>query len=137
MFRHARQLDLARRLNHADREERILISLRDESGRFVEKSLFPGETSSLLIFFLFHFFRLPIVPLALRNYYYYYYYYLSANFFFFFFFPTPEAKGPNCFFSFPLLSPTITNNETLSSFLPFSPRIKVATRRTQPFRMTR
>ena len=31
MFRHARQLDLARRLNHADRKERILISLRDES----------------------------------------------------------------------------------------------------------
>lgn len=27
MFRHARQLDLARRLNHADRKERILISL--------------------------------------------------------------------------------------------------------------
>lgn len=55
MFRHARQLDLARRLNHADRKERILISLRDESrdsSRNPSFSVRHLASSPLLIFFL-------------------------------------------------------------------------------------
>ena len=47
MFRHARQLDLPRRLNHADRKGRILISL--EASReilFVKEQPFRSPTDS-------------------------------------------------------------------------------------------
>lgn len=110
MFRHARQLDLARRLNHADRKERILISLRDESrDSSREIPLSPRDVASS------YFFLSPPPPLisfafqsSLRPYYETTTTttttttyrpisfsssspYLPSN---------PEAKGPNCFFSF-------------------------------------
>lgn len=135
MFRHARQLDLARRLNHADRKERILISL--ETSReilFVKEHgplflpspsrLLPASptfrTFSLLLprrtllsyAFLRHLFALlRIVCSTLRK-------YLSTDFFLS---PTskPEAKGRNCFFS-----PTITSSGTLDFFPPFFLRAK-------------
>lgn len=138
MFRHARQLDLARRLNHADRKERILISLRDESRDSSREILLSPRDVASSYFFLSppppHLFRLPIVPSTLlRNYYYYYYYYLSANFFFLLPIPRPSRRlRVQIVFSLSL-PPTITNNETLSSFPPFSPRIKVATRRNATF----
>lgn len=108
MFRHARQLDLARRLNHADRKERILISLRDESrdsSRNPSFSVRHLASSPLLIFFLSSLSSLLpsnrpfgsttklLLLLPIRQ--------------FLFFFPplprlpsNPEAKGSNCFFSF-------------------------------------
>lgn len=130
MFRHARQLDLARRLNHADRKERILISL--ETSReilFVKEHgplFFPSpsrllpasptfRTFSLLLLprallsptflHLFALLRIVVVRSTLRK-------YLSSDFFLS---PTskPEAKGRNCFFS-----PTITSSGTLD-FFPF------------------
>lgn len=109
MFRHARQLDLARRLNHADRKERILISLRDESrdsSRNPSFSVRHLASSPLLIFFLSSLSSLSpsnrpfgpttklllLLPPPIRQ---------------FLFFPplprlpsNPEAKGSNCFFSF-------------------------------------
>lgn len=144
MFRHARQLDLARRLNHADRKERILISLRDESrDSSREIPLSPRDVASS------YFFLSPPLPSSLS----------PSNRPFdpttklpllllllpigqFLFLLPPHTSRPTrrlrvqIVFSLSL-PPTITNNETLSSFPPFSPRIKVATRRTQPFRMTR
>lgn len=147
MFRHARQLDLARRLNHADRKERILISLRDESrDSSREIPLSPRDVASSYFFL-----SLPPPPLPSS---------LSPSNRPF----DPTTKLPLLLLLLPIgqflfllpphtsrptrrlrvqivfslsLPPTITNNETLSSFPPFSPRIKVATRRTQPFRMTR
>lgn len=149
MFRHARQLDLARRLNHADRKERILISLRDESrDSSREIPLSPRDVASSYFFLSPPSLPPPLppslspsnrpfdpttkLPLLL----------LLLPIGQFLFLLPPHTSRPTrrlrvqIVFSLSL-PPTITNNETLSSFPPFSPRIKVATRRTQPFRMTR
>lgn len=131
MFRHARQLDLARRLNHADRKERILISLRDESRDSSRNPSFSvrHRPFSPSYFFLSSL-TLPslspsnrpfgptkLLPLLLLL--------PPIGQFLFFFFPTsskPEAKGPNCFFSFsPSLSllqlPTTKHSRVFSLFL--------------------
>lgn len=104
MFRHARQLDLARRLNHADRKERILISLRDESRDSSREILLSPRDVASSYFFL----SLPPSSLSPSNRPFdpttkLLLLLLSISQFLF---PSPhtssnpEAKGPNCFFSF-------------------------------------
>lgn len=119
MFRHARQLDLARRLNPADRKERILISLESSREIRQERPSVSFSVDHLRPWTAFRAFPLlPLVPprlslFALPSNRPYDPTELPIEQFLFLSAPRslllskPEAKGRNCFFS-----PTITSNGT-------------------------